>query len=130
MTIDHFEHHMETSIGFARAMRHNVRASLFTAQQFAVCNLKHTLFARCARWLAMTEDRVGRSTFSLSSDFLAIMLGADADLVFGAMNRLEQLGAIRTSGSSIDVLDAGILRSIGCECYDVAKAAFAASAAG
>jgi CRP-like cAMP-binding protein len=127
MTIECFEERMAASSGFARAVRHNVRAALFSSQQFAVCNLKHTVFQRSARWLAMTEDRVGRSTFTLSREFLAIMLGSTADGVSEATDRLDQLGSIRYAGNAVEVRDGTILRGIACECYEVSKAAFTAS---
>ena len=124
MSIERFEQRMAVSGGFARSVRHNVRAALFSSQQFAVCNLKHSVFQRSARWLAMTEDRVGRSTFTLSREFLAIMLGATADGVSKATHRLEQLGSIAYAGNVAQVLDGKSLRGIACECYDVSKAAF------
>ena len=127
MSIDRFEQRMAESSGFARSVRHNVRAALFSSQQFAVCNLKHSVFQRSARWLAMTEDRVGRSTFTLSREFLGIMLGSAADGVSEATNRFEQLGSIAYAGNVVDVRDGKILRDIACECYGVSKAAFEAS---
>ena len=130
MSIERFERRMGTSGAFARSMRHNVRAALFSSQQFTVCNLKHSVFQRSARWLAMTEDRVGRSQFTLSREFLAIMLGASSAIVGEATSRLEQLGALVYSGNAVDVLDGKILRGIGCECYEISKAAFAASLPG
>jgi hypothetical protein len=75
----------------------------------------------------MTEDRVGRPTFTLSREFLAIMLGSTAEGVSEATLRLEQLDAIAYAGHDAEILDGTILRSIACECYDVSKAAFAAS---
>jgi CRP-like cAMP-binding protein len=127
MSIGRFEQQMAANGGFARSMHHNVRAALFSSQQFAVCNLKHSVFQRSARWLAMTEDRVGRSTFTLSREFLAIMLGATAGGVSEATHRLEQLGAVSYAGNVTEVLDGKILRDVACECYEVSKAAFAAS---
>ena len=49
----------------------------FTRQilQVSACNLRHTMEERCARWLLMTQDRVGRATFALTQQFLAQMLG-------------------------------------------------------
>jgi CRP-like cAMP-binding protein len=127
MGVDQFRHHMATSDAFARAMRTNVRAALFSSQQFAVCNLKHTVIQRCARWLAMTADRVDRPQFSLSREFLAIMLGAKAPVVAEATDRLERSGAVAYRASDVRVLDSGVLHNAACECYGFSKAAFAAS---
>jgi CRP-like cAMP-binding protein len=127
MSVEHFHRRMATSAAFARLMRTNVRAALFSSQQFAVCNLKHTVLQRCARWLAMTADRVDRPEFSLSLEFLAIMLGAKTLVVAEAAERLERAGAIAYGGSDVRVLDAGALHGVACECYAISKAAFAAS---
>jgi CRP-like cAMP-binding protein len=127
MSIESFQGRMATSDGFARAMRTNVRAALFSSQQFAVCNLKHTIVQRCARWLAMTADRVDRAEFSLSREFLAIMLGSKAAAVAEAVERLEQSGAAVYRGSDVRVLDPRALHDAACECYALSKAAFAAS---
>ena len=35
----------------------------------------HSMPERCARWLLMTQDRVGLATFTLTQQFLAKMLG-------------------------------------------------------
>jgi CRP-like cAMP-binding protein len=127
MNIERFQERMATSDGFARAMHTNVRAALFSSQQFAVCNLKHTVVQRCARWLAMTADRVARPQFSLSREFLAIMLGAKTAVVAEAAERLEEAGAVAYRGSDVRVLDAGALHDAACECYALSNAAFAAS---
>jgi hypothetical protein len=34
--------------------------------QVGACNLLHSTEERCARWLLMTQDRVGRATFALT----------------------------------------------------------------
>jgi CRP-like cAMP-binding protein len=127
MSVECFQARVATSDAFASAMRKNVRAALFTSQQFAVCNLKHTVVQRCARWLAMTADRVDRPEFSLSREFLAIMLGAKAPVVVEATDRLERSGAVAYRGSDVRLLDAGALHDAACECYAISKAAFAAS---
>ncbi len=127
MRFERFAWRMQTSDTFARSMRRNVCAALYSSQQFAVCNLKHSVIQRCARWLAMTADRVNRPQFSLSREFLAIMLGAKAAVVVEATDRLEQSGAVAYHGSEVRILDAGRLHGAACECYGVSKAAFAAS---
>lgn len=127
MSVERCRIRMATDDGFARAMHANVGAALFSSQQFTVCNLKHSVLQRCARWLAMTADRVDRPQFSLSREFLAIMLGAKAAVVAEATDRLEQSGAAVYRGSDVSVLDSGALHDAACECYALSKAAFAAS---
>ena len=127
MTIDRFEALMDTSAVFARSMRQNLRATLFSAQQFMVCNLKHAPLQRCARFLAMTADRVGRPEFALSHEFLAIMLGMKPAGVSEAAAALAQLGAIVYRGSVVTVVDRGVLERAACECYRACRESFTAS---
>jgi len=127
MRIERFEERMTSSPGFARFMRQNVRAVLFSSQQFTVCNVKHSILERCARWLAMTSDRVGRPEFTLTHEFLAIMLGVRRASVSEAADELYRTGAIKYQRGSVIVVDTAILRGSACECYDASKSAFAES---
>jgi CRP-like cAMP-binding protein len=125
MSIERFEHRMGNSITFARLMRRNVQASLFTAQQFTACNTKHSLLQRCARWLSMTADRVGSTHFTLTHDFLSIMLGVRRAGVSEAADALQKLGAITYRHGRVIVLDPDLLNATACECYEACKHAFA-----
>jgi len=127
MSIGRFETRMATSSGFARHMRRNVRATLFSAQQFVACNTKHSILQRCARWLSMTEDRVGSAEFTLTHEFLAIMLGVRRASVSEAADALQTMGAITYRRGVVAVLDRGLLNAKACECYEACKLAFAAS---
>jgi CRP-like cAMP-binding protein len=127
MMIDRFEDRMQTSAGFARFMRRNLGATLFSAQQFTVCNLKHLPLQRCARFLAMTADRVGRPEFALSHEFLAIMLGLRPAGVVEATAALELLGAISYRRSVVTIADRALLERASCECYRACRDSFSAS---
>jgi CRP-like cAMP-binding protein len=124
MPIGRFEARMAGSVTFARSMRRNVRAALFNAQQFAACNVKHSILQRCARWLAMTHDRVGADGFVLTHEFLAIMLGVRRASVSEAAEALQTLGAISYQRGAVVVLDRTLLNATACECYEACKLAF------
>lgn len=127
MSIGRFHARMSTSSSFARNIRRNVRATLFSAQQFAACNVKHSILQRCARWLSMTEDRVGNSEFTLTHEFLAIMLGVRRASVSEAADTLQTMGAISYRRGVVSILDQTLLNSMACECYQACKHAFEAS---
>ncbi len=127
MTIERFDARMAGSVTFARYMRRNVRAALFSAQQFAACNVKHSILQRCARWLSMTEDRVGSAAFTLTHEFLAIMLGVRRASVSEAADALQSMGAITYRRGAVRVLDHTLLNATACECYEACKLAFATS---
>lgn len=126
MSIERFDERMMNA-PFARLMRHNLRAKLFTTQQFVACNVKHTVVQRCARWLCMTEDRVGSAQFTLTHDFLAIMLGVRRAGVSEAADALYRVGAIEYKRGAVTILDKGLLERSACECYQACRLAFIAS---
>jgi CRP-like cAMP-binding protein len=127
MTVERFDERMRTSAPFARLMRRNVRATLFSAQQFVACNAKHPVLRRCARWLCMTADRVGSEQFTLTHDFLSIMLGVRRAGVSEAADTLSRLGAIKYARGLVTVLDKDVLEGAACECYQACRQAFATS---
>jgi CRP-like cAMP-binding protein len=88
-----------------------------TVSQSAACNRLHVIEQRCARWLLMSEDRVGRSQFDLTQEFLAEMLGVRRPGVTVAMGVLEKAGLITHSRGSITVIDRPGLEKASCECY-------------
>jgi CRP-like cAMP-binding protein len=127
MRIERFQERMTSSTEFAGFMRRNVRAVLFSSQQFTVCNVKHSILERCARWLAMTADRVGRPEFMLTHESLAIMLGVRRASVSEAADELHQMGAITYQRGTVVIVDATILVQSACECYEASKSAFTES---
>jgi CRP-like cAMP-binding protein len=89
--------------------------------QAAACNRLHVLEQRCARWLLMSEDRVGRARFDLTQEFLAEMLGVRRPGVTVAMGILEKQGLIAHGRGNITVLNRAGLEKASCECYDKIK---------
>jgi len=92
-----------------------------TVSQSAACNRMHVIEQRCARWLLMSEDRVGRNHFDLTQEFLAEMLGVRRPGVTVAMGALEKAGLISHGRGRIAVIDRPGLEKVACECYRVIK---------
>jgi CRP-like cAMP-binding protein len=92
-----------------------------TVSQSAACNRLHVIEQRCARWLLMSEDRVGRSHFDLTQEFLAEMLGVRRPGVTVAMGVLQKAGLITHGRGSITVTDRVGLEEASCECYKTIK---------
>ncbi|GAC1486630.1 MAG: Crp/Fnr family transcriptional regulator [Gemmatimonadaceae bacterium] len=93
-----------------------------TVSQSAACNRLHVLEQRCARWLLMSEDRVGRNQFDLTQEFLAEMLGVRRPGVTVAMGILERAGLIAHGRGNITVVDRAGLEKASCECYRTLRA--------
>jgi CRP-like cAMP-binding protein len=85
--------------------------------QSVACNRLHGVEARCARWLLMTQDRVGAPSFSLTHEFLSYMLGVRRASVSVAAESLQRVGLIRYSRGKMAVVDRAGLEAASCECY-------------
>lgn len=101
---------------FALVQR-SIGARLFAAEQLVGCNITHALRERCARWLLMTRDRVGRDEFPLTHDFLAMMLGVRRASVTEIAGELQDEGAIRYHRGLVTITDEAKLAQRACECY-------------
>jgi Crp-like helix-turn-helix protein len=92
-----------------------------TVAQSAACNRLHVIEQRCARWLLMSQDRVGRDSFDLTQEFLAEMLGVRRPGVTVAMGILEKAGLIAHGRGNITVVDRAGLEGAACECYQTLR---------
>jgi CRP-like cAMP-binding protein len=92
--------------------------------QLAACNRLHTIYARCARWLLLTRDRVDADEFPLTQEFLAMMLGSDRSGVAIAAATLRRAGFISYKHGTIRILNRSGLEQAACECYGVARKQF------
>ena len=98
----------------------------FTRHIFHVgaCNLLHTTEERCARWLLMTQDRVGQATFALTQQFLAQMLGVRRATVGLALGLLKRAGLITYVRGRFEIRDRAGLEAVSCPCYARITAAY------
>jgi len=100
------------------------RLLLRYAQQFlnqvahmAACNRAHPVEERCARWLLMTHDRVGKDEFPITQEFFAYMLGLRRPTVMLGAGLLKEAGMIDYTRGTITILDRKELEQASCECY-------------
>jgi hypothetical protein len=71
--------------------------------QSTACMALHSVQERCARWLLMTHDRVRADEFSLSHEFLAMMLGSSRPTVSVVAGTLQGAGLIRYTHGRITI---------------------------
>jgi CRP-like cAMP-binding protein len=85
--------------------------------QIAACNRLHNADQRLARWLLMSQDRLGGNQVRLTQEFLAHMLGmrrASVTVALGVLQKAELITFVR-GGVMID--DRLGLEAAACECY-------------
>jgi len=109
---------------FREFLNRYLQAYLNMLGQLAACNRLHSVYERCARWLLMTQDRVGGDKFPLTHEFLAIMLGSRRSGVTIAAETLKRAGLIDYEHGWITILNRGGLQAATCECYEITAAQF------
>jgi hypothetical protein len=92
-----------------------------TVAQCAACNRLHEIENRCAKWLLMSHDRVGRDSFDLTQEFLSQMLGVRRAGVTVAIGILEREGLLSHTRGNITIVDRAGLEERSCECYATVK---------
>lgn len=109
---------------FSLLMLRHVHAALIQAEQFIACNALHNAEQRLARWLMMTADRTGTPSFALTQEYMAVMTGVQRTTVSALAAAFKDRGLIRYSRGHVEILDAGGLSEVACECAGVAHRQF------
>jgi CRP-like cAMP-binding protein len=90
--------------------------------QGSACNRAHSIAQRCARWLLMTHDRVGRrQQFLITQEFLGQMLGVRRAGVNEVASAFRKSKLIDYKRGIIHILNRKGLEKRTCECYWVIK---------
>ena len=97
------------------------QALIVQMAQTAYANATFNIEARLARWILMTQDRVGGDDFMLTHEFLSMMLGVRRAGVTTATHALEGMGSIRTRRGRIEVMDRDKLLELAGDAYQVAE---------
>ena len=101
-----------------------VQVVIAQMMQSTACNALHQVQQRCARWLLTTHDRMHEQDFTLSHEFLAVMLGVQRPTVSVVAATLQQAGLIRYQHGHVSVLNRGGLEAAACECYPIIRGHF------
>jgi CRP-like cAMP-binding protein len=86
--------------------------------QVAACNRLHEVNERLARWILMTQDRVGSEHLQLTQEFLSQMLGTRRSSVTVSAGTLQKAGLISYTRGNVTILDRHALEAASCNCYD------------
>ena len=85
--------------------------------QIATCNRLHEVDERLARWLLMTQDRIGSDDLPLTQEFLGQMLGTRRSSVSVSAGSLQKAGLIVYTRGAVTILNRRRLEEAACDCY-------------
>ena len=117
MSASRFRFQFRRSEHLQRLVNLHTQALLSQIAQTAACNRFHMIEARLARWLLMTRDRLGKSEFRLTHEFLSEMLGVRRVGVTNAAHALKLRHLIDYHRGDISILDSIGLERSACSCY-------------
>ena len=101
------------------AIVRHAQATIVQTTQTNACNTLHQAPPRLARWLLMTQDRLGGdAVVPLTQEHLAIMLGVQRTTVTTLAASLQLDRIIRYSRGKIRILDRDALKARACDCYE------------
>ncbi|MBV8093778.1 MAG: Crp/Fnr family transcriptional regulator [Acetobacteraceae bacterium] len=98
-----------------------LRYEIDLAAQRAACNRLHTLRQRCCRWLLAAHDSAETPTFTVTHEFLALMMGVNRARLSMILRTLQHAGAISYRYASVTIADRAALEDGSCECYETLR---------
>ena len=105
MPIDVFHREMDRRGALHDAVSRYSQGTMALMMQSTACMALHAVQERCCRWLLMTHDRVKTDQFTLSHEFLAMMLGSTRPTVTVVARHLQRAGVIRYAHAKIAILN-------------------------
>lgn len=124
ISVNKFREEFERGGLLQRSLLRYTHALMTQISQSVVCNARHQVEGRLARWLLMYRDRLDSDEFDMTHEFMARMLGVRRSGISEVANKLQQLGLIHYQRGHIVILDRKGLEDFVCECYPVIKEKF------
>lgn len=122
ITAAHLSKAMARSRALRRILLSYVQASMVQTSQLVLCNARHRLERRVARWLLLAHDRREGDEIRITHDLLSRILGVRRASVTEALAQIEDQGAILGDRGFITIHDRPRLERLTCNCYGIIRA--------
>jgi CRP-like cAMP-binding protein len=116
MPAERFRSAMRSSETLRRTVDRYAIALLGHLGQTVACNRLHSLDQRAARWLLLCRDRMNSSSFPLTQESFADLLGVSRPALSTVGARFAREGAAEFRRGTVHVLDPALLEKASCEC--------------
>jgi CRP-like cAMP-binding protein len=121
LSINDLDEELGVNEPFRHVLTQYSHALLIHSMRMTGCAGLHTLEERCARWILTTLDRVSEDRFSITHEFLAMLLGARRPSVSIVVEEFQRHGMLKLERGRILIGDRDRLATVACECYDVVR---------
>ncbi len=121
LNIDELDHEMRENAPFRDILTQYSHALLIHSMRMTGCTGLHTLEQRCSRWILTTLDRVSEDRFSITHEFLAMLLGASRPSVSAVIEDFQRQGMLKIHRGSVVIGERDRLVGVACDCYEVIR---------
>jgi len=121
LDIADLDEEMKSNEHFRDVLTQYSHALLIHSLRMTGCTGLHSLEQRCARWILTTLDRVPENRFSITHEFLAMLLGATRPSVSSIVEDFRARGMLKSERGRVFVGDRARLLEASCDCYEVIK---------
>ena len=101
-----------------------VQSLIVQKSQTALCNARHELDQRLARWMLLTHEQLEDDRLPVTQDLLAMILCVRPASISVVLAKFEAEGLIRRSRGSIEIIDRDALEQRTCECFGIIQQAY------
>ena len=115
---------MRTSESLASLLLRYAHVFMIQIASTVLADGRYGIQERTARWLLMSQDRMGGDELPLTHEFLSLMLGVRRASVTDALHTLEGEGAIKATRARIQVRDRRKLEAIAGHSYGLPEAEY------
>jgi CRP-like cAMP-binding protein len=122
--IDDLDREMAENEHFRDLLTQYSHALLIHSLRMTGCTGLHRLEQRCARWILTTLDRVPENRFSITHEFLAMLLGASRPTVSVMIKDFQKDGMLRVQRGRVLLGDRDRLLQVTCDCYEVIRRSY------
>jgi CRP-like cAMP-binding protein len=99
-------------------------ALLIHSMRLTGCTGLHSLEQRCARWMLTTLERVPANRFSVTHEFLAMLLGASRPSVSAVVEDFQKRGMLKVERKRVLIADRDRLLEVSCDCHEVIRQSY------
>jgi CRP-like cAMP-binding protein len=112
---------MQENEHFRDVLTQYSHALLIHSMRLTGCTGLHSLEQRCARWMLTTLDRVPENRFSVTHEFLAMLLGSSRPSVSVVIEDFTKRGMLKIERGRVLIADRDRLLTVSCDCHEVIR---------